>query len=34
VEKEAKEDAPDPPKRQMKENTMVGDVRKGKYSKN
>ena len=31
---EAKEEASDPPKRQTKENTMVGGVRKGKYSKN
>ena len=31
---EAKEEASDPPKRQRKENTMVGGVRKGKYSKN
>jgi len=31
---EAKEDASRPPKRQRKENTMVGGVRKGKYSKN
>jgi len=25
--------APDPPKRQRKENTMIGVIRKGKYSK-
>ena len=31
---EAKEEASHPPKRQRKENTMVGGVRKGKYSKN
>lgn len=26
---EAKEEAPDPPKRQRKQNTMVGGLRKG-----
>ena len=30
----AKEIAPNPPKRQRKQNTMVGGVRKGNYSKN
>ena len=25
--------APEPPKRQRKENTMIGFIRKGKYSK-
>ena len=34
AEEEAKEEASHPPKRQRKENTMVGGVRKGKYSKN
>ena len=32
-EEEAEEETPIPPKRQRKENTMVGGVRKGKYSK-
>ncbi len=32
-EEEVEEEIPVPPKRQRKENTMVGGVRKGKYSK-
>lgn len=31
-DEDAGEKAPDPPKRQRKENTMIGFIRKGKYS--